>query len=56
MKYVYILASLDGQHFYVGATGDLKARLAKRNAGEVTHTSKYGPWRVRTYLGFSEDS
>ncbi len=56
MKYVYILESLDGQHFYVGATADLKARLAKHNAGEVTQTSKFGPWRVKTYLGFSDDS
>ena len=56
MKYVYILESLDGQHFYVGATADLKARLAKHNAGEVTHTSKFGPWRVKTYLGFSDES
>jgi predicted GIY-YIG superfamily endonuclease len=56
LKYVYILESLDGQHFYVGATADLKARLAKHNAGEVTHTSKFGPWRVKTYLGFSDDS
>ncbi len=56
MKYVYILESLDGQHFYVGATADLKARLTKHNAGEVTHTSKFGPWRVKTYLGFSDDS
>jgi predicted GIY-YIG superfamily endonuclease len=56
LKYVYILESLDGQHFYVGATADLKARLAKHNAGEVTHTSKFGPWRVKTYLGFSDES
>ena len=56
MKYVYILESLDRQHFYVGATADLKARLAKHNAGEVTHTSKFGPWRVKTYLGFSDES
>ena len=56
MKYVYILESLDGHHFYVGATADLKARLAKHNASEVTHTSKYGPWRVKRYLGFSDDS
>ena len=35
MKYVYILESLEFQHFYVGITGDLRARLAKHNAGEV---------------------
>jgi putative endonuclease len=47
MKYVYILESLDSRHFYVGITDDLRARLAKHNAGEVPHTSKYGPWRIR---------
>ena len=35
MKYVYILESLDSEHFYVGITEDLRARLAKHNAGEV---------------------
>jgi putative endonuclease len=48
MKYVYILESLDSQHFYVGITDDLRARLAKQNAGEVPHTSKYRPWRLKT--------
>ncbi len=36
MKYVYILESHDSEHFYVGITDDLPARLAKHNAGEVT--------------------
>lgn len=35
MKYVYILESLDSEYFYVGITDDLRARLAKHNAGEV---------------------
>ncbi len=54
MKYVYILESLDLKHFYVGITDDLRARLAKHNAGEVSHTSKYGPWRIKTYIAFSD--
>lgn len=54
MKYVYILESLDSEHFYVGITDDLRARLAKHNAGEVPHTSKYGPWRIRTYFAFDD--
>ncbi|UPJ62579.1 GIY-YIG nuclease family protein [Bradyrhizobium sp. 191] len=53
MKYVYILGSLDSLHFYVGITDDLRARLAKHNAGEVPHTSKFGPWRLKTYVAFS---
>jgi putative endonuclease len=54
MKYVYILESLDSRHFYVGITDDMQARLAKHNAGEVPHTSKHGPWRLRTYLAFTD--
>jgi hypothetical protein len=38
MKYVYILESLSFPgRFYVGVTGDLRARLKKHNAGEVMH-------------------
>ena len=47
MKYVYIPVSLDTQPFYVGITGDVRARLAKHNAGEVLHTSNYGPSRLQ---------
>ena len=56
MKYVYILESHDSEHFYVGITNDLRARLAKHNAGEVSHTSKYGPWRIKTYVAFSNEA
>jgi putative endonuclease len=55
MRYVYILESLDSLHFYVGITNDLRARLAKQNADEVPHTSKYGPWRIKTYVAFSDE-
>ena|SRR5665213_522838 len=55
MKYVYILESHDSEHFYVGITDDLRARLAKHNAGEVIHTSKYSPWRLKTYVAFSDE-
>lgn len=37
MKYVYILQSLSDEHFYIGITDDLDARLTKHNSGEVTH-------------------
>jgi putative endonuclease len=55
MKFVYILESLDGQHFYVGITDDVSARVTKHNAGEVPHTSKYRPWRLKTYIAFSDE-
>jgi predicted GIY-YIG superfamily endonuclease len=55
MHYVYILQSLTvPERFYVGSTGDLNARLKKHNAGDVSHTSKYVPWRVKTYVAFSD--
>jgi predicted GIY-YIG superfamily endonuclease len=56
MRYVYILESLTFPgHFYVGLTSDLKARLKRHNERQVTHTAKYAPWRVNTYLGFDDD-
>jgi putative endonuclease len=55
VKYVYILESLNSLHFYVGITDDLRTRLTKHNAGEVLHTSKYGPWRITTYVAFSNE-
>lgn len=55
MKYVYILQSLiDGSRHYTGFTEDIDQRLDKHNAGEVPHTSKYKPWRLQTYLAFSD--
>ena len=56
MKYVYILRSNAGGHFYVGITDDLRARLSKHNAGEVPHTSKYLPWHIKTYVAFSDEN
>jgi putative endonuclease len=56
MTYVYILQSL--QHpgrYYIGIAADLRSRLGKHNAGEVTHTSKYTPWAVKTYIAFSDE-
>lgn len=56
MKYVYILQSIDDSNrHYTGITDDLKKRLAKHNAGDVPHTSKFRPWRLNTYLAFSDE-
>ena len=55
MHYVYILESLSvSGRYYVGVTGDLRDRLARHNRGEVNHTSKFVPWRIKTYLAFSD--
>ena len=55
MTYVYILQSEgDPERFYVGLTDDLRNRLPSHNAGRVPHTSKYRPWRLNTYVAFSD--
>jgi len=55
MKYVYILQSMsDREHFYSGITEDLKVRLSKHNSGSVPHTAKYRPWRIKTYVAFTD--
>ena len=56
MKYVYILQSIENEHYYVGITDDLRSRLAKHNAGEVPHTSKFSPWQVKTYVAFGGEA
>jgi predicted GIY-YIG superfamily endonuclease len=54
VHYVYLLQSLSHPNQrYVGLTSDLKARLAKHNAGGVPHTSKFTPWKLATYVAFS---
>ena len=56
MTYVYILQSVENpDHHYVGATSDLRARLQKHNAGDVSHTSKYLPWAIKTYVAFTNE-
>jgi putative endonuclease len=53
--YVYILQSkLDSEHFYVGSTEDLHARLKKHNAGELPHTAKSRPWKIKTAIAFTD--
>ena len=54
MHFVYVIEAINGQHFYVGLTGNLDARLAAHNEGRVAHTSKFRPWRLRTYIAFSD--
>ena len=55
MRYVYLLRSeaLASQR-YVGVTSDLRQRVADHNAGKSSHTSKYAPWKLITYVAFSD--
>ncbi len=54
MLYVYLLESErhPGQR-YVGLTSDLRQRLADHNAAKSIHTARFMPWRIQTYVAFS---
>jgi predicted GIY-YIG superfamily endonuclease len=55
MYYVYLLESLaDNDRRYIGFTEDLRRRLGEHNEGKLPTTAPYRPWRVATYLAFSE--
>jgi predicted GIY-YIG superfamily endonuclease len=54
MYYVYLIERRKSCHRYVGLTSDLKQRLAEHNAGKSMHTSKFRPWRLVTYVAFSD--
>lgn len=55
MTYVYLIVSESHpKQRYVGITEDLKQRIHDHNAGRSQHTSKYIPWKLVTYLAFSQ--
>ena len=56
MKYVYLLESVEYRdQTYIGLTDDLRSRLSEHNRGHSSHTDKYKPWRLVTYVAFSDD-
>jgi putative endonuclease len=57
MFYVYLIESIAfPSERYVGLSADLRARISDHNAGKSSHTSKFKPWRLVTYLAFSDRS
>jgi predicted GIY-YIG superfamily endonuclease len=55
MHYVYLIQSVAYQdQRYVGKTKDIKARLKAHSEGRSPHTAKYKPWKLITYLAFSD--
>ena len=55
MHYVYLIESLSAQgERYLGMTSDLKKRLHEHNAGKSCHTSKFKPWKLTTYIAFTD--
>ena len=54
LKYVYIIQSqMHPERHYIGLTNDIDRRLKEHNAGHSSHTRKYRPWKMKTYLAFN---
>ena len=49
MFYTYILFSIKKGNYYKGSTENLDARIQQHNAGLVSFTSKYKPWKLVYY-------
>jgi len=57
MKYVYLIQSIAfPEQKYIGLSSDLKARLDAHNEGRSPQTSKYKPWKLITYIAFSDET
>jgi putative endonuclease len=56
MYYVYILKSVHSNQIYTGYTTDLQKRIKEHNSGKSVHTNKFRPWKLKTYLGFEEET
>jgi putative endonuclease len=56
MRFVYLLQSIEfPDETYVGLTDDLRSRFTAHNAGRSPHAAKYKPWRLVTYVAFSDE-
>ena len=53
--YVYHIETLSAQgERHVGMTTDLKQRLREHDQGKSSHTAKFIPWKLITYLAFTD--
>ena len=55
MYFVYSIQSqIDSERYYIGITTDIMRRLEDHNAGKSVHTNKFKPWKLLTYIAFTE--
>jgi putative endonuclease len=55
MYYVYLIESLSARgERYVGMTTDLERRFHEHNQGKSSHTTKFSPWKLITYVAFTD--
>lgn len=55
MYFVYKLQSIDfPNEFYVGFTSNIDKRLEAHNYGQISHTSKFKPWKLIFYFAIDD--
>ena len=53
--YVYLIECLSARRErYVEMTTDLKRRFREHNEGKSFHTTKFGPWKLVSYIAFTD--
>ena len=53
---VYVLKTANPKdHYYIGLTSDVRARLADHNAGRCPHTARYRPWHLHITIEFPDE-
>lgn len=56
MYYVYLLRSLGHPNkTYIGFSHNVFKRLTYHNAGQSPYTSQFKPWKIETYIAFSDE-
>lgn len=56
MKYVYLIQSIPSpKKKYTGITSDVSKRLSDHNSGKSVHTASFKPWKLITYIAFSNE-
>jgi predicted GIY-YIG superfamily endonuclease len=55
-RFVYGLRSASNERrFYIGVTGDVRARIEWHNAGRCDHTAKHRPWELVVAVEFATE-
>ena len=55
-RFVYVLKSANPKdHYYIGLTSDVRARLADHNAGRCPHTARYRAWHLHVTIELPDE-
>lgn len=56
MHYIYVIKSIKDNSLYIGLSNNLKKRLSEHNLGKSKFTKGHLPYKLLTYIAFSNRS